>query len=111
MHVLSTPNLTLFCEMACYEAVHPEFDDRTSSVGIHNDLYHLAATPVGEEIVITATVTEIDRRKLTFGITGHETALLIDLRVPCRTPADKYLGAPSMSDSPASCLWMAIERS
>ncbi len=72
VRVLSTPNLTLFCEMACYEAIYPEFDTRTSSVGTHNDIYHMAATPVGEEIVITATVKEIDRRRLTFEIVGHD---------------------------------------
>ena len=72
VHVLATPRLTLFCEMASYNAIAPQFDEKTASVGIHLDLHHLAATPVGEEIEITATLVEIDRRRHKFEIAGHD---------------------------------------
>lgn len=72
VHVLATPRLTLFCEMASYNAIAPAFDDATASVGTHIDLHHLAATPVGEAIEITATLVEIDRRRHVFEIAGHD---------------------------------------
>lgn len=72
VHVLATPQLVLFCEIAAYNAIFEEFDAETSSVGTHNDIYHLAATPVGEEVEIKAVLTEIDRRRLVFDITGHD---------------------------------------
>ena len=72
VHVLATPRLALFCEMASYNAIAPEFDDTTASVGIHLDLHHLAATPVGETVEISATLVEIDRRRHRFEITGHD---------------------------------------
>lgn len=72
VHVLATPQLILFCEMASYNAIAGVLDDKTASVGIHVDIHHLAATPVGEEVEITATLTEIDRRRHVFEIIGHD---------------------------------------
>lgn len=72
VHVLATPRLILFCEMAAYNAIAGEFDAETSSVGTHNDIYHLAATPVGEAVEITAVLKEIDRKRLVFEVTGHD---------------------------------------
>lgn len=72
VYVLSTPRLILLCEMACHDAIVGEFAEGMSSVGVHNDIYHLAATPMGGSVEVTATLTEIDRRKLTFEVTGHD---------------------------------------
>lgn len=72
VHVLATPQLILFCEMAAFNAIKDALDDRTASVGIHNDIHHLAATAVGEEVEITATLAEIDRRRHVFEITGRD---------------------------------------
>ena len=72
VHVLATPTLILFCEMSSYNAVADTLDEKTASVGIHVDIHHLAATPVGEEVEITATLVEIDRRRHVFEITGHD---------------------------------------
>lgn len=72
VYVLSTPRLILLCEMACHDAIVGGFADGMSSVGVHNDIYHLAATPMGATAEVTATLKEIDRRKLTFEVTGHD---------------------------------------
>ena len=72
VEVLSTPMLTLFCEMAGHNAVVSAYDEGHTSVGFHNDLYHLAATPVGAVVTVTATLTSIERRRLTFTIDGHD---------------------------------------
>ena len=72
VEVLSTPTLTLFCEIAGHNAVSPAYDDGDSSVGFHNDLYHLAATPVGGIVTVTATLTAIEGKRLTLTIDGHD---------------------------------------
>lgn len=72
VHVLATPMLVLFCEMAGHDAVYRAFAPGESSVGYHNDLWHLAATPVGGLVTIEATIREIDRKRLIFDVTGHD---------------------------------------
>ena len=70
--VLSTPMLTLFCEIAGHNAIFDLYDTGYTSVGFHNDLYHLAATPVGSIVTVTATLSTIENRRLTFTIDGHD---------------------------------------
>ena len=48
------------------------YDEGHTSVGFHNDLYHLAATPVGAAVTVTATLSSIEGRRLTFTIDGHD---------------------------------------
>ncbi len=71
-HVLATPTLILFCEIAAHYAIYRHFKPGEGSVGYHNDLWHLAATPVGRTVTIEATLREIDRKRLIFDITGHD---------------------------------------
>ncbi len=72
VEVLSTPMLTLFCEIAGHNAVVSAYDEGHTSVGFHNDLYRLAATPVGAAVTVTATLSSIEGRRLTFTIDGHD---------------------------------------
>ena len=72
VEVLSTPMLTLFCEIAGHNAIVAVYDEGHTSVGFHNDLYHLAATPVGAVVTVTATLSAIENRRLTFTIDGHD---------------------------------------
>ena len=70
--VLATPMLILFCEIAAHNAIYRSFKPGEGSVGYHNDLWHLAATPVGGAVTIEATIREIDRKRLIFDIKGHD---------------------------------------
>ena len=72
VEVLSTPMLTLFCEIAGHNAVVSAYDEGHTSVGFHNDLHHLAATPVGAVVTVTATLSSLEGRRLTFTIDGHD---------------------------------------
>jgi len=72
VHVLATPTLILFCEIAGHNAIYPHFAPGQGSVGYHNDLWHLAATPPGRSVTVEATIREIDRKRLIFDITGHD---------------------------------------
>ena len=71
-HVLSTPILTLFCEIAGHNACVDHYPPGVSTVGIHNDLHHLAPTPVGRMVTVTATLAAIDGKRLTFEMTGDD---------------------------------------
>ena len=70
--VLATPILILFCEIAGHNAIFRNFKPGEGSVGYHNDLWHLAATPVGGTVTVEATIREIDRKRLIFDVTGHD---------------------------------------
>ena len=70
VHVLGTPTLTLFCERCAGQSIAFAKGPRDSSVGLHNDIWHLGAARPGDRVVIESTLTAIDGRKLTFELTG-----------------------------------------
>ena len=70
VHVLGTPILTLFCEQAGGEAIKHAQGPGESTVGLHNDIWHLAAAKPGDKVVVEAKLIEIDGRKLKFELSG-----------------------------------------
>ncbi len=70
--VLSNPWLTLACEMACHDAIYRGLEPGMASIGIHLDLFHLSPGAAGGTLTVDATVTEIDRRRLRFLVTGGD---------------------------------------
>lgn len=70
--VLSTPMLAAWMENAALLAVQPVLEEGRSTVGTLLELKHLAASPVGMEVRVVATLTEIDRRCLTFEIEAFD---------------------------------------
>ena len=57
--VLSTPHLVALMEGAAQTALTPYLEPGQSSVGVHVDIRHLAATPVGMSVRVCAKVTEV----------------------------------------------------
>ncbi|MGH9577975.1 MAG: thioesterase family protein [Terriglobales bacterium] len=73
--VLATGYLVALCEWAAIELLKPHLDwPREQSLGTHVDLSHLAATPPGFTVEITATVTAVEGRKVGFAIRAHDGA-------------------------------------
>ncbi|MBC2935146.1 thioesterase family protein [Nocardioides sp. zg-1228] len=66
--IFSTPNLVLLLEEAAIEALAPYLRDDQASVGTKVELAHTAATLLGQTVTATATVTEVDRRRVVFSI-------------------------------------------
>ena len=60
--VLATPRLLAWAEAATCAAVADELDAGSSSVGTRVQLEHVAASPVGASVAVTATVTYADGR-------------------------------------------------
>ncbi|MBL0389289.1 hypothetical protein JJB07_22110 [Tumebacillus sp. ITR2] len=70
--VLSTPILLWLAELVCMQVVEQEVGADCATVGTAHQMKHLAATPCGERFTITATLREVDRKKLVFDVTAED---------------------------------------
>lgn len=66
--VYATPAMIALMEKCAAECVAPYIEDGKSSVGTMLNIKHLAASPIGITITCTATLTEIDGRRLVFSL-------------------------------------------
>jgi predicted thioesterase len=73
--VLATPIVVALMEEAACAAIAGALPDGSTSVGIHLDVRHTAPSPVGAVVRATATLTEVDGRRLAFEVSAqHELA-------------------------------------
>jgi len=87
--IFSTPNLVLLLEEAAIEGLAPYLRDDQASVGSKVEIAHIAPTLLGQTVRATATVTEVDRRRVAFEIrveddtevigTGTHERFIVDL--------------------------------
>lgn len=71
--VLATPRLLAWAEAATCEAIAPSLEGR-SSVGTRVQLDHLAASPVGARVRVSASVVYVDGRLVRFEVVAvHAT--------------------------------------
>lgn len=66
--VLGTPRLIAWCEAATCEAIAAGLDEGSTTVGYQIRIDHLSPTPIGAPVTVSATIAEIDGRKITFAI-------------------------------------------
>lgn len=64
--VFATGFMVGFVEWACIRAIAPHLEPGEMSLGVHVDLSHDAATPVGMEVVARVRLEAVDGRVLTF---------------------------------------------
>src|SRR3954470_11406829 len=67
--VYATPKMVSDVEYACRDFLLEHLDPGEDSVGAHVSIDHLAATPLGLEVIIEAKIVEVDRRRVTFEFT------------------------------------------
>lgn len=67
--VLATPRVVALVEAATVAAIAPELAPGSTTVGTRVELDHLAATPVGREVVARAQLASVDGRRLVFDVT------------------------------------------
>lgn len=72
VEVLATPVLVGFCEECARTMVDRLLPPGRKTVGTSIRLDHLAATPLGMRVTVTATLVEIDRRRLRFEIEARD---------------------------------------
>lgn len=72
LDVFATPALIALVEKAATLAVSAELDEGMTSVGTKLDFSHTAATPIGMKATATATLIEIDGRRLVFSVSASD---------------------------------------
>jgi len=70
--VYGTPDLIRDIEWTCRDLMFEHADAGEDSVGVGVSIVHSAATPLGMDVDITVTVTEIDRSKVVFDVTATD---------------------------------------
>ena len=92
--VLGTPRLLAWCEAATCAALEPELAEGTTSVGTRIALEHLAASPVGEEVTVTAATSYVDGRLHRFTVAARAGSKLLGTAEVTRVvvDAERFLG-------------------
>ena len=72
--MLGTPRLLAWCEAATCAEIESVLADGETSVGTRVQLEHLAASPVGAEVEVTATTAYVDGRLHRFTVAARHTA-------------------------------------
>lgn len=70
--VFSTPSLVLLMEEAAMDALKPYMEPGESSVGTLVNIRHISPTTLGLTVTATATLTEIDGRRLVFHVEARD---------------------------------------
>jgi predicted thioesterase len=70
--VLGTPVMINLMEGAALAAVEHLLPAGHQSLGIHLDVRHIAATPIGMRVRATAELTNVDGRTLTFRVEARD---------------------------------------
>ena len=69
--VLGTPRLLAWCEAVTCAALEPTLDAGSTSVGTRVQLDHLAASPVGAEVEVSASSSYVDGRLHRFTVAAR----------------------------------------
>lgn len=72
LHVFATPSMIALMEQAACNAVAACLDEESTSVGTLVNITHDAATGMGKTVTATATLVEVQGRKLVFEVTAAD---------------------------------------
>jgi len=72
VEVLATPILLWLSEVACIKAMEGQLADSVMTVGTGHEMKHLAPTPPGCTVKITATLINAEGHKLLFEVVGDD---------------------------------------
>lgn len=86
VEVFSTPNMVLLMEEAAMAALAPFITPNQETVGSTVEVAHVAATPLGMTVTARATVTEVDRRRVSFEVEARD-----DLEVIGRGTHERFV--------------------
>lgn len=70
--VLGTPRLLAWCEATTCAAIEPTLAEGSTSVGTRVALEHLAASPVGATVEVTASSSYTDGRLVRFTVAARD---------------------------------------
>ena len=72
LRVYATPELLRDVEVTARELLLEHVEAGEDSVGTRVEMAHLAAAPLGVAVEITVTVTDVDRRRVTFEFSAKD---------------------------------------
>ena len=72
--VFATAFLVGFIEATCIECLEGHLDEGERTVGVHVNVGHTAATPIGMTVAAEVRLTEVDGRMLTFEVEAFDDA-------------------------------------
>jgi len=75
--VLATPEMIRLMERAAVQAVDHLLPDGYRTVGVHVDVRHLAATPVGLTVRAKAELVQVEGRQLSFHVEASDGVEMI----------------------------------
>ena len=75
--VFSTPYMIALMENAASTSLLPYLAEGEGSVGIHLDVSHDAATPMGMKVWAESEVIAVEGKKITFAVSAYDEAGLI----------------------------------
>ena len=92
--VLGTPRLLAWCEATTCDALAADLTEDESSVGTRVALEHLAPSPVGRELAVTASVAHVDGRLVRFTVAATDGGKLVGSGEVTRVVVDRsrFLG-------------------
>ena len=92
--VLGTPRLLAWCEAVTCAAIEPTLPEGSTSVGTRVALEHLAPSPVGRELAVTASVAHVDGRLVRFTVAATDGGKLVGSGEVTRVVVDRsrFLG-------------------
>ena len=75
--VFATPSMIALMEQAASSSLLPCLDEGTGTVGVHLDVSHESATPIGMKVWAESEVTAVDGKQITFSVAAYDEAGLI----------------------------------
>jgi len=72
LRIYATPELIRDIEHTCRDLLFDHCDEGEDSVGTHVSVAHTAATPLGMEVEITATVINVEGRLVTLEVAAKD---------------------------------------
>lgn len=104
MPVFATPAVVALVERAAVVAVAPALAPGQTTVGVHVDVRHLAATPVGMVVRGEAELIAVEGRRLTFAVAAFDPVEKVAEGTHQRVVVDeaRFLAGVAKKSSPES---------
>ena len=72
--VFATPAMVALMEQAAFTSLLPYLPEGEGTVGVHMDVVHESASPVGMKVWAESEVVSVDDRQIAFSVTAYDTA-------------------------------------
>ena len=74
LEVLATPRLIAMMENVAMKIVQDELETNSTTVGTKININHVAATPVGCSVRVSAIITNVNGRKIEYRVSAYDDA-------------------------------------